>query len=530
MLFRTSAFRSFVLAFVLSACQTAATPTLTAPPPKPTLPPTASAVVTPTATEHLAATATSTRSAATPTRTEQPSPTATTRPTFTRNLSLQSPPITGDDVRWLQQSLIGLGYFEVGQPDGSFGPQTDAAVRRFQREHGLVEDGVVGPVTWDLLTTGVVATARPATPQAVAPTSPPAWSRSLSLQTPALKGADVFTLQTRLVELGYFWTCGQLDAVQPDAVFGARTDSAVRAFQSRAGLTVDGIVSDVVWAAIFNTSAPRSLKEFVPPALSPAPEPAQHGLLAFATDGGIFTLNLDGTRIVPLATGAGWYADPTWSPDGKRLAFVQVRLEDESQLPEVFVMNADGSSLTQMTCLGGAVPAEPAWSPDGSQIVFATLDSLWLVRLDGTPARKLTTDCCHYESPTFSPDGSRIAYVFSDDTTLYSDIWLMNVDGSERHPITSSGHFAQVDWSPDGSRLVASDGDLFVLNADGSGLTRLTANKIDAIDPAWSPDGTRIAFSMSAGGPSQIWVINADGSGLFSFNGTGADRDPDWQP
>ncbi len=86
-------------------------------------------------------------------------------------------------------------------------------------------------------------------------------------------------------------------------------------------------------------------------------------------------------------------------------------------------MNADGSGVTQMTCLGGAVPAEPAWSPDGSQIVFATLDNLWVVRLDGT----------------------------------------------------------------------------------------------------------RIAFSSSVGGPSQVWVMNADGSGLFSFNGTGADRDPDWQ-
>ena len=88
---------------------------------------------------------------ATPVPTETPIPPTTTPMTLTRNLYLMDPVMRGDDVLALQKRLQELGYTEVGEPDGVFGKMTDQAVRNFQKDNGLVVDGIVGPKTWEKL-------------------------------------------------------------------------------------------------------------------------------------------------------------------------------------------------------------------------------------------------------------------------------------------------------------------------------------------------------------------------------------------
>ncbi len=78
-------------------------------------------------------------------------PTPTPTPELTRNLYLTDPRMSGEDVQRLQERLLALGYTEVGEADGIFGPATDAAVRRFQQDRGLAVDGIVGPNTWAAL-------------------------------------------------------------------------------------------------------------------------------------------------------------------------------------------------------------------------------------------------------------------------------------------------------------------------------------------------------------------------------------------
>ena len=86
-----------------------------------------------------------------PTSTPKPTQTKVPAPVFERELSLQDPNLTGDDVLSMQERLADLGYTEVGIPDGIFGAMTDSAVRHFQEVNGLVADGIIGPLTWEAL-------------------------------------------------------------------------------------------------------------------------------------------------------------------------------------------------------------------------------------------------------------------------------------------------------------------------------------------------------------------------------------------
>jgi Tol biopolymer transport system component len=100
---------------------------------------------------------------------------------------------------------------------------------------------------------------------------------------------------------------------------------------------------------------------------------------------------------------------------------------------------------------------------------------------------------------------------------------VIGADGSNLAVISPDG-FGDPDWSPDGTRLVVTfGGNIFTMNVDGSGLTRLT-NTQNNYDPSWSPDGSKIVFR--SGG---LWVMNADGSGLFQITNIQAEN-PDWQP
>ena len=124
--------------------------------------------------------------------------------------------------------------------------------------------------------------------------------------------------------------------------------------------------------------------------------------------------------------------------------------------------------------------------------------------------------------PAVSPDGSRIAYVLS------RNIWVMNADGTGIRQLTTDSKFNDGPaWSPDGTRIAFSagapsafdDDDIFVMNADGSGKINLTntQSNLSETDPAWSPDGTRIAYTRSfcdpnGGGADCVFVMNADGT------------------
>jgi TolB protein len=128
-------------------------------------------------------------------------------------------------------------------------------------------------------------------------------------------------------------------------------------------------------------------------------------------DIGIFVINADGTREVALVEGPALQFGPAWSPDSKRIAFAKAPYAKNTgtyQSTDVYVINADGTSLTQITD-DPAVDKDPSWSPDGSALAFVSyrdrMVKIYVIAADGTGERRLTDTPGSDYDPAWSPTG-----------------------------------------------------------------------------------------------------------------------------
>lgn len=243
----------------------------------------------------------------------------------------------------------------------------------------------------------------------------------------------------------------------------------------------------------------------------------------------IVIMNPDGSDQRDVGPGR----DPALSPNGRKIAF--------ECGTDICLMNADGTDVRNLTP-GPEGEGDPHFSPDGSKIVFVSGSGISVMNADGSnPIRLTTPPEGEFDSaPEFSPDGSRIVFRSNRGWPVYvgSDIFVVNADGTGLARLTSDEyHDADPSWFPDGGRIafasqrdsdepgcVRSEYDLYVMNPDGTGTVRLTSGcNYTYGSPVYSPDGTRIAFATGAG----IWVMRADGTGAVQLASIGAE--PDWR-
>jgi WD40 repeat protein len=257
----------------------------------------------------------------------------------------------------------------------------------------------------------------------------------------------------------------------------------------------------------------------------------QNGPLAFGFGGTIVTENIDGSgrkTIVPLTSGTAVAAgEPAWSPDGTKLAYSS-RIGGTGGL---FIVKADGTGTTRVT--SDTTDGEPTWSPDGTKLAFVHVSTgrrrLVTSNLDGSGLAVVTPNLARdVDDPEWSPDGTRLT--FSDST----DIYVVNADGSNLVDLTADrdepGQADHPSWSPDGAKLAFRYlSSIKTVAPDGTGSTTLVGNLGEVWEVSWSPDGTKIAFANDVGGPLQeeLFTVNADGTNLVR-TGVDVETTLDW--
>ena len=279
-------------------------------------------------------------------------------------------------------------------------------------------------------------------------------------------------------------------------------------------------------------------------------------LAACRLDGGAGTANPPTERGSPgTEVGSPTAAAPPAAPLEVLLPLAEVRgaiafVSGRTGTVQLWVMDADGANPVQVT--GGAgTKLHPAWSPDGRSLVFAEADrglsdpnfDLYVLGPDGL--ERLTETPTREASPAWSPDGTTIA--FESDETGIPEIWAIHRLSGQRVALTVD-RLADLtpEWSPDGRRLLFTSKEdlycsptdpscerhLFVLDVATGRITQLTSGRSYNGDPAWSPDGTTIAFSSNRGGGDyDIWAMEVDGGGLRRLTrAPGLDLNPAWSP
>jgi WD40 repeat protein len=260
---------------------------------------------------------------------------------------------------------------------------------------------------------------------------------------------------------------------------------------------------------------------------------------------------------------------PAWSPDARRL-LVNISHPPPGLGDPAFI-NADGSgySLVRPKGLTESIGCSD-WSPDGRTLVCSIgsgehhqLDGIYTIRVDGSHLTRLTHSPYHdtvgsagecgggENRAVYSPNGTRIAYIrqkcgtgpdpSSDESAA---IEVMSVDGRDVHEIVPQGGVkshpgSQLSWSPDGSQIAlgSQDGRLLLVHPDGSAYAQIALpadlGDYHAWGPDWSPDGTRLVFSMylASSDSTDLYAISPDGSNLVRITHVpGSESGARWGP
>jgi len=267
--------------------------------------------------------------------------------------------------------------------------------------------------------------------------------------------------------------------------------------------------------------------------------PPKTGRIAFSDfiTNQIYAVNPDGSGLVrlthePTGMAARW---PDWSPGGSHLLFVRFNLSNG--MGRIWVMNANGTGRRQLVSdAPGYRDYQPRYAPDGRHIVFSRcspgdgLCAIWIMRSDGTRRHLVipfieAPNETNNGNPAVSPDGRRIAFTRFGFNGINAQDWVASIGGRHARPLTAPRLEASApNWSPTGSHITFTSNtdrpqsSVYVMRANGTEVTKLATSRwpTNNFGSAYSPGGGQIAFSSDRRHPDlcceELFVMRADGT------------------
>lgn len=249
------------------------------------------------------------------------------------------------------------------------------------------------------------------------------------------------------------------------------------------------------------------------------------GVISFTStrDGNyeVYTIDLESRKETNLTVNPALDYWSSWTPDGRYLLFYSKREGGE----DIYRMDVSGEHVVKLTD-NSFKDYLPICSPDGTRIVFLSdrdhkANVVYLMNSDGTNVRRLTENEDFEESASWSPDAKSLIFTRAlrepEDSTYASngELFLMDADGRNELRLTfRKGYDSGGVFSPDGKRVAfygtdeTGNFEIYLINADGSGIENLTRDPLEDYSPSWSPDGKWIAYTSGENGIYHVWVIN----------------------
>lgn len=260
----------------------------------------------------------------------------------------------------------------------------------------------------------------------------------------------------------------------------------------------------------------------------------KNGRIVFVSDrrdgnDDLYTMKPDGTGVRRVKKTASRDDNPSWSPNGRKIAYTC----DPVGI-EICKIDPNGKHQRVLT-EGGGDDTHPSWSPSGRKLVFdSDRDGdgdygIFKMKANGMHVTNLSDNPADQLSPTWFLKPNQITF------NRYGDVYTMDPNGTDKEILIENDDYSlNGEYSPSGKRVIFSryveDAEIFRMRTDGSGVKQLTDNDFDDLGAKWSPNGKRIVFTRRIGGDGELFTMDRDGTHVRRLTNNDTDeRQPDWQ-